>query len=302
MELRHFRYFIAVAQDLHFTRAAARLGISTPTLTRQIQEMEASLGIRLFERNQRSVALTPAGEVLLAEAQAVVAQFEAAQLRAQREARGETGKIHVGYVASAAYSGVLQRQVAAFRKACPDVQLLVREAPMGTLPEQVRDGQVDIAYIRSPMNLPEGVDALPLAPEGFILALHSDSWLCGLAEIQPAHLKAETFILPEQVSGTLSTAEQGGFVPRLGPQPGGLVAVLTLVSLGEGVAIVPNAVAGHISLPSLVYRDIAGLAVTSYLSLMSRQYEKAATIRRYIELVSRPAVTSGRKSRVQTGQ
>ncbi|EHP40908.1 LysR family transcriptional regulator [Cupriavidus basilensis OR16] len=232
MELRHFRYFIAVAQDLHFTRAAARLGISTPTLTRQIQEMEATLGIRLFERNQRSVALTPAGEVLLVEAQAVVAQFEAAQLRAQREARGETGKIHVGYVASAAYSGVLQRQVAAFRKACPDV---------------------------------------------------------GLAEIHPAHLKAETLILPEQVSGTLSTAEQGGFVPRLGPQPGGLVAVLALVSLGEGVAIVPNAVAGHISLPSLVYREIAGLAVTSYLSLMSRQYEKAATIRRYIELVSRPA-------------
>ncbi len=289
MELRHFRYFIAVAQDLHFTRAAARLGISTPTLTRQIQEMEAGLGIRLLERNQRSVALTPAGEVLLEEAQAVVAQFEAAQLRAQREARGETGKVHVGYVASAAYSGVLQRQVAAFRAACPDVQLLVREEPMGSLPEQVRDGHVDIAYIRSPMSLPEGVAALPLAPEGFIVALHGDSWLCGLPEIQPSHLRAETFILPEQVSGTLSTAEQGGFVPRLGPQPGGLVAVLTLVSLGEGIAIVPNTVAGHISLPSLVYRDVAGLGVTSYLSLMSRKYEKAASIRRYIELVSRGA-------------
>ncbi|MGO4330226.1 LysR family transcriptional regulator [Cupriavidus sp. 2TAF22] len=288
MELRHFRYFIAVAQDLHFTRAAARLGISTPTLTRQIQEMESALGIRLLERNQRSVALTPAGEVLLVEARAVVAQFESAQLHAQREARGETGEIHIGYVASAAYSGVLQRQVEAFRAACPDVRLLVREAPMDSLPDQVRDGRFDIAYVRSPVRVPEGVDALPLAPEGFILALHAASWLRGLPEIQPAHLKEETFILPEQVSGTLSTAEQGGFAPRLGPQPGGLVAVLTLVSLGEGVAIVPNAVAGHISLPSLVYREIAGLGVTSYLSLMSRRHERGAAIRRYIELVSRP--------------
>jgi DNA-binding transcriptional LysR family regulator len=287
MELRHFRYFIAVAQALHFTRAAARLGISTPTLTRQVQDMETSLGVKLLNRNQRTVALTPAGKVLLDEAVRVVAQFDAAQVHAQREARGETGSIHVGYIASATYSGVLQRHVADFRDAWPDVRFSVREAVMNDLPALIRDGQIDIGYIRSPMTLPEGVNELALAPEPFILALPRNSWLCGLARITPAHLKSEVFIPPEQISGTLATAEHGRFAPQLTPQPGGLVAVLTLVSLGEGIAVVPGSVKGHIELPNLVYREFSGFSVGSHLSLVFRKYETAATVKHYLKMASK---------------
>lgn len=286
LELRHFRYFIAVAQDLHFTRAAARLGIATPTLTRQIQGMETALGVRLLNRTQRSVTLTPAGRVLLIEAMQVVTRFESAQRNAQREARGETGVINLGYVASAAYSGVLQRHVRAFRAACPNALLSVSEAVMPSLPRLIEEGQFDLGYVRSPMSLSPGVESIALIDEMFVLALPAQSWLCKLPEITPAHLKNELFILPEQISGTLAGAEQGGFVPRLGPQPGGLVAVLTLVSLGEGVAIVPDAVAGHIHLPNLVYRPLIGLSTTSHLSVVFRKYETAPMVRQYLAMLA----------------
>ena len=229
MEIRHFRYFLAVARQRNFTRAAEQLGIAPPTLSRQIQDMETTLGTRLFIRRQREVSLTEAGAALLIEAEATVRQFEFAQRNAQRAGRGEIGHIELGYVASAVYSGLLQRQVQSFCADCPDVSLSVRESPMAALPGLVAEGRFDIGYIRSPMTLPDGVEAVRLSSEGFVLALPQDSWLLGLKAISCEHLQNETFILPEQISGTLHVAAQGGYAPRLGPQPGGLVAVIALV-------------------------------------------------------------------------
>src|SRR5277367_642412 len=110
MELRHMRYFVAAAEALHFARAAERLGIAPPTLTIQIQEIERTLSATLLARTKRSVALTSAGEVFLAEANNVLAQFARAQSVGRRAGRGEIGRIEVGYVGSAAYSGVLGRK------------------------------------------------------------------------------------------------------------------------------------------------------------------------------------------------
>ncbi|MEG0248169.1 MAG: LysR family transcriptional regulator, partial [Pseudomonas sp.] len=258
MEIRHFRYFLAVARHRNFTRAAEQLDIAPPTLSRQIQDMERALGTRLFIRRQRDVSLTEAGSALLGEAEATVRQFEFAQRNAQRAGRGEIGHIELGYVASAVYSGVLQRQVQGFCAEFADVSLSVRESPMALLPGLVAEGRYDIGYIRSPMTLPDGVEALRLGSEGFVLALPQGSWLLGLKAITCEHLQNETFILPEQISGTLQVAAQGGYAPRLGPQPGGLVAVIALVSLGQGVAVVPESVVGHVSLPGVQYRHIQG--------------------------------------------
>ena len=134
MELRHLRYFIAVAERLHFAQAAEALGIAPPTLTVQIQEMERALQAQLFRRTRRSVVLTPAGEAFLAEARETVAQFERALHVGQRAGRGELGRIHIGYVGSAAFSGILQKQLRAFRKARPHVLVQAAEYPMGELP------------------------------------------------------------------------------------------------------------------------------------------------------------------------
>jgi len=287
MEIRHFRYFLAVARQRNFTRAAEQLGIAPPTLSRQIQDMEQALGTRLFLRQQREVSLTEAGAALVTEAEATVRQFEFAQRNAQRAGRGEIGHIELGYVASAVYSGLLQKQVQGFCRQYPDVSLSVREKPMAALPGLVADGRFDIGYIRSPMTLPEGLEAIALDAEGFVLALPAQSWLARLGEISPEHLRGETFILPEQISGTLQVAAQGGYAPTLGPQPGGLVAVLALVSLGQGVAVVPESVVGHIGLPNVLYRPIKDGDASSRLSLIHRRFEQAPAVVRYLEQIKR---------------
>nr|WP_315405780.1 LysR family transcriptional regulator [uncultured Pseudomonas sp.] len=283
MEIRHFRYFLSVARLGHFTRAAEQLGIAPPTLSRQIQDMERQLGVRLFERSQREVCLTAAGEALLPEAEQAVRQFDAAQLGAQRAGRGDVGRIELGYVASAAFSGLLQQQVTRFSQAHPGVVLNIREQPMAESPALVRDGVLDIAYVRTPMDLPDELVAMDLHEEGFVLALPASSRLNELPQIMAARLATETFILPEQISGTLAVAAQGGFVPRLGPQPGSLVAVITLVSLGQGVALVPESVLQHITLPQVSYRRIADSQPTSCLTVLHRRFEKAPAVMRYIE-------------------
>ncbi|PPS63291.1 LysR family transcriptional regulator [Pseudomonas sp. BRM28] len=283
MEIRHFRYFLSVARLGHFTRAAEQLGIAPPTLSRQIQDMERQLGVRLFERSQREVCLTAAGEALLPEAEQAVRQFDAAQLGAQRAGRGDVGRIELGYVASAAFSGLLQQQVTRFSQSHPGVVLNIREQPMAESPALVRDGVLDIAYVRTPMDLPNELVAMDLHEEGFVLALPPSSRLNELPQIMAARLATETFILPEQISGTLAVAAQGGFVPRLGPQPGSLVAVITLVSLGQGVALVPESVLQHITLPQVSYRRIADSQPTSCLTVLHRRFEKAPAVMRYIE-------------------
>ncbi|MHC8314537.1 LysR family transcriptional regulator [Pseudomonas sp. LB3P31] len=287
MDIRHFRYFLAVVRQRNFTRAAEQLGIAPPTLSRQIQDMESELGTRLFIRQQREVSLTEAGAALVSEADATVRQFESAQLNAQRAGRGDIGQIELGYVASAVYSGLLQKQVQAFSRDCPDVRLTVRESPMATLPMMVVEGRFDVGYVRSPMTLPESLEAVRLDSEGFVLAVSGESWLSPLPEIRPVQLQDETFILPEQISGTLQVAAQGGFAPKLGAQPGGLVAVLALVSLGQGVAVVPESVVGHVGLLGVGYRQIAGCEASSWLSLIYRRFEKSAAVGRYINLVRR---------------
>ncbi|CAN7437901.1 LysR family transcriptional regulator [Pseudomonas umsongensis] len=285
MDIRHFRYFLAVARHRNFTRAAEQLGIAPPTLTRQIQDMEAELGTRLFLRQVRDVSLTEAGAALVIDAEATVRQFESAQRNAQRAGRGDIGHIELGYVASAVYSGLLQKQVQGFAGQYPDVSLNVRESPMASLPNMILEGRFDLGYIRCPLTLPEGVESVRLSDEGFVLALSVDSWLNRLPVINSAHLHNENFILPEQVIGTLQVAAQGAFVPKLGAQPGGLVAVIALVSLGQGVAVVPESVVGHVSLPNVVYRQINDCNASSWLALIHRRFEKSPAVVRYIERV-----------------
>lgn len=139
------------------------------------------------------------------------------------------------------------------------------------------------------MALPDTLSAIALHEEGFVLALPASSRLNELKTIHAARLADETFILPEQISGTLAIAQLGGFAPRLGPQPGSLVAVLTLVSLGQGVAVVPASVVQRISLPQVNYRQIADSQASSWLSLVHRRFEKSPAVMRYIEGVRRGA-------------
>jgi len=173
LELRHFCCVLAVAHSLHFARAAAELGISPPALTKQVQETEQLLGTRLFQRSKRAVALTAAGELFVPEAARALEQLAQAQEAARRAGRGELGRLEIGYVASAAYAGVLQGQFARFRASHPGIRISAREYAMDALPALLDQGRVDLAFVRPPLHYPDGIDSVVLLRDRFVLAVQA---------------------------------------------------------------------------------------------------------------------------------
>jgi len=149
MELRHLRYFVAVAGELHFTRAAERLHISPPSLTQQIQNLEQELGARLFVRTKREVKLTDAGRRFLDEARATLQQAERAELVARRAGRGEVGRVEIGFVSSAACAGLLTIALPSYRQRFPLVDLAIRKLETPRQIEQLTEGRLDVGFLRA---------------------------------------------------------------------------------------------------------------------------------------------------------
>lgn len=305
LELRHFRCVLAVAHSLHFARAAVELGISPPALTKQVQETERLLGTRLFQRSKRAVALTAAGQLFVAEAARGLAQMEQAQEVARRAGRGELGRLEIGYVASAAYSGVLQGQFARFRASHPGIHISAREYAMETLPALLDQGRVDLAFVRPPLHCPEGIAMVVLLRDRFVLAVQADSPLARLpaaqtvkevkevnaveaveplaaVAVQAAALAQQAFIVPEQEWGTVEVSRRGGFAAQVVSRPGSLVAVLTEVSLGVGCAIVPHSVMASVQLPGVLFRELAGPPIRSEIAAAFRRHEQAPAARAFI--------------------
>ena len=282
MELRHFRCVLAVAHSLHFARAAAELGISPPALTKQVQETESLLGTRLFQRSKRAVSLTAAGELFVLEAARALDQLAQAQDVARRAGRGELGRLEIGYVASAAYSGVLQDQFSRFRVSHPGIHIGAREYAMDALPGLLDQGRVDLAFVRPPLHLPDGLDSVVLLRDRFVLAVQADSPLARLDMAEPAALAQQAFIVPEQELGTLEVSRRGGFAAQVVSRPGSLVAVLTEVSLGVGCAIVPHSVMASVQLPGVVFRELATPQISSEIAAAFRRHEQAPAARAFI--------------------
>jgi DNA-binding transcriptional LysR family regulator len=283
MELRHLRSFIAVAERLHFAQAAEQLGIAPPTLTAQIQELEHLLQARLFARTKRSVALTPAGEAFLAEARATLEQLERAIHVGRRAGRGQVGRVEIGYVGSAAFFGVLQEQVWRYREKWPDVMLDTREFPTDQLIPMLEEGRVDVAFVRTPVALPPSITSHVVARDRFCLAIPVGHALAESGrDIQARALAREPFVVPEQGLGLREVARRGNFTPHIVSAPGTLVAVLTQVALGVGVAVVPSVLIQVVQLPNIVFREIAGPIIGSEVGVLYRRHERLPTVRNLI--------------------
>jgi DNA-binding transcriptional LysR family regulator len=292
MERRHLRYFVAVAETLHFGRAAEQLGIAPPTLTVQIQEIERVLSARLFTRTKRSVALTPAGETFLAEAREVLSRFARAESIGRRAGRGEIGRIELGYVGSAVYAGVLQTQINRFRVAWPEVDVRSCELPMIDLPTLLAEGQMDIGFVRLPMALPVGLNRYIIARDEFCVAFPADHPEAAVrGPIRPARLAEDAFILPEQGAGTLEVARRGRFSPQIIGSPGSLIAVLSQVSLGSGVSVIPSVAAATIRIPNIAFRALAGDPIRSEIAAIFRTREASPAIQKFIrQIVQSPSI------------
>jgi len=286
MEFRHLRAFITIAENLHFARSAEQLGLSPPTLTAQIQELERLLQVRLFHRTKRSVALTPAGEAFLVEARALMVQLDRAVNVGRRAGRGQVGKVMIGYVGSAVFFGVLQDQVQRFRARWPDVMVDTREFATDQLIALIEEGGVDVGFVRTPVVLPASMSSHALARDGFCVALPSDHPLARADQpIRPSALAKESFVAPEQGLGLEEVGRRGRFIPNVVSIPGTLVAVLTQVALGVGVAVVPGILTGVIQLPNVVFRAISGPAITSEVEALFRRHERLPTVRNLIEQI-----------------
>ncbi|WP_419897586.1 LysR substrate-binding domain-containing protein [Roseomonas sp. USHLN139] len=288
LELRHLRYFLAVAEELNYGRAAERLKIAQPGLSQQIRALEEIVGAPLFDRSRRAVQLTLAGELLLGEARKTLAQAEAALIVARRAGRGEVGRIAIGYTASAAYTGVLTSLVGSFRAAHPEVELQITEMEMQRQLDAIAEDRLDIGFIRPPVALPLGVASLALLQEPVLLALPERHPVVVAGDpVDLAALSEESFITPRHGPAvsfhrhTLEAARSAGFAPRLGPQGRDFVTIVSMVAVGLGVALVPQSLR-CVQVPGLAYRPLAGPPVLAELALAYRRTEASPAARNFV--------------------
>jgi DNA-binding transcriptional LysR family regulator len=289
MELRHLRYFIAVAEELHFARAADRLNIAPPTLSAQIQQLETSLGARLFTRKTRSVALTHVGRRFLEEARAVLKQVEHAELVGRRAAKGELGSIALGYILAAAHSGYVATSVRDFRKKHPNVSFHLRRMP--TIPQLAGliDGSLDVAFTREPDRFPAELTGFIIERQPLCLALPAGHRLAKQKTIDPAALAGEPFIATalEMEMGYWSNV--GAIVPanvsvQIAARVTDTSSVLFSVAAGIGLGVLPESLT-HMSVDGVVFRKLAGPPKTSDQVVVFRRNEASLLVKAFIAML-----------------
>ena len=245
MELRHLRYFVAVAEQLSFTRAAALLHMAQPALSVQIRQLEDELGVELFDRSRRAIALTHAGETMLGESRRLLASLDRSVDLVRRVGAGAIGSIAVGFVPSASNS-VLPSLLRRFWEAHPDVAVTLREMAPGDLVDGLHAGNLDISFLYLPFSDPL-LDHLVIVREPFVAALPFDHPLARETTVDVADLRDEPFVTPADHgmmpglhAKVTAICHAAGFVPRAVQDDVWLVqTIVALVAAGVGVALVP---------------------------------------------------------------
>jgi len=293
MELRHLRYFVAVAHEGHITRAAEKLRMQQPPLSQQIRALEREIEANLFVRHPRGVTLTDAGRSFLTDAEAILAQAEQAKIRARRTARGETGRIAVGFTTSAPFHPLVARAIREFRNKRPDVSFVLEESSSGELVSALRDERLDIAFIRSGLVDPQGIDVHALLHEDTAIAFPARHPLAKRAGLSLKELADETFILYRRPDGRglydviIAACSAAGFSPHVGQEAPRIVSTLNLVAAGLGITIVPASLS-RLPLEGVVYRPLRGKpALRVPLNLACRRDERSAATLAFIELARR---------------
>jgi DNA-binding transcriptional LysR family regulator len=275
MELRHLRYFRAVAESLSFSRAAEALDIAQPPLSQQIKALEGELNVQLFNRSTHPIQLTIAGQTFLQEARTILLQVDQATRATQQIDRGYSGKLTLGIHNSFANTQ-LPRKVAQFHQQFPDVRLEFREVTVAQELELLQNHQVDVVFHRSAtVDLDQtNFNYLPLFAEDFVLVLPENHSLTALVTVPLAALKGESLILPDLdllpfYHQVIDACRQSGFEPKLdlSIRSGGLVTLLSLVASGMGLSVMP-AHTQVLHREGVVHRPIQGLQMKRHLALV----------------------------------
>lgn len=288
MELRHLRYFVAVAEELHFGRAAERLRMAQPPLSQQIKRLEEELGVELLRRTKRRVELTEAGEAFLREASLALSQVDVAAEAARRADRGETGTLSVGFVGSAAYE-VLPEILKAFRERYPEVEVGLEEL---TTAQQVRalgEGRIEVGFVRPPVG-EDGLEVETVLREPLVAVLPSDHPLSGQEDVSLGALAEEPFVMtprrlgPSFYDRIVGACREAGFSPRVVQEAIQMQTIIGMVAAGIGVALVP-ASEGNLSRRGVVYKPIHDEGLEVELAMAWVPEAPSPTLRAFLRIV-----------------
>lgn len=264
MDLRQLRYFVAVAEARSFSKAAARLHVSQPPLSTQLKALEDELGVRLFDRSNRGVSLTAAGQVFFDEMRAVLARLERGKALARNAGRGDVGSLSIGFVSIADY-GILPPALKAFRSRYPGVDVQLHELTTDAQIREIRAARLDLGIGIGPVDSAE-LSFQPLTREALVLAAPSEHPLLGDGRDDAIDLKAladDSFIIPPRDLApglfdlVIGQCRAAGFAPRITQQARQMQTVISLVACGMGVALVPSSVR-NLQRPGVGYRPLLG--------------------------------------------
>lgn len=288
MELRQLRYFVAVAEELHFGRAAERLHLAQPALSRQIQNLEHELGVQLFFRTKRRVQLTPAGAVMLDQARSVLARADEAAQAAKLAARGRTGWLAIGFVGSATYD-VLPASLQMFRQRSPGVEISLAEMTTADQIAALREKRIHVGFVRPPVKADE-LALETIAREPVLVALPSGHPLARRREVPLKSLAGEGFVLhprhprPSWIDYCIALRQRAGFEPRIVQETIEIQTSISLVAAGIGVSLVPAAVA-KMPRRGVVYRNLVRPSAATELIAAYRQDEASPVLRDFLVVV-----------------
>jgi DNA-binding transcriptional LysR family regulator len=292
MELRHLRYFKTVATELHFGKAAEKLHISQPPLTKQIQDLETELDFKLFDRTKRSVALTPAGQAFLVEVNQIFQQLDRAIDIGSKTSRGELGQISIGFVGSATYN-ILPVMLQQFRDRYPDVRLELHELTTDRQLIWLREGSIDIGLIRPPIIGPD-FDSQIVFQESLVIALPTNHHLAIAESIDLATLAADAFILfprelaPGLYDPIIAICQAAGFSPHVVQECIQMQTIVSLVSANMGVSILPASIQ-EAQRQGVVYKPIRSSTLTvdklATIALIWRTNDNSPPVNRFLEVV-----------------
>lgn len=287
MEIRHLRSFLAVAEHLHFGRAAEQIHLSQPALSVQIRALEDAIKTPLFIRNRRRTILTPAGELLREDARDILARVEVAGMRAQRADRGQVGIIRIGIISTAA-SLLVPPVLMRFRKLYPEVVFDLENILTAKQITHLQERRLDIGFVRMPI-VADGIDLIPVHSEPFILIVPTSHRLAKKPHIKLKDLGGEDMVLysrnkaPSFRDQLMGMLERAGIKPKIVQEAGEMYTLVSLVSAGLGISILPKSVELY-RVPGVVIRALPGRLPHAQIALAVHRDNSSPFVHAFVDL------------------
>jgi len=293
MEFRQLRYFLAVAEHLHFTEAAAHLGIAQPPLSQQILKLEREIGTKLFIRHPRRVELTQAGRLLQESARRIVEDAQLALTEVQNAGRGESGHLSLGFAGSTVFHPLVATVMQNYRNAYPRVVIRCEESNSSALLDKVSEGHVDAALVRLPLHCRDLV-VQPLVDEDMLAVLPANHRLNRRRRIDLASLADDSFIFfpraigPDLHDSIIAACISAGFSPSVSMESPQISSTANLVAAGFGVALIPASIR-QIQAEGVSYHELLGKPLHTGIALVHRPREKSPTVLNFVKVLRKAA-------------